>query len=116
MENWAWGGTGRKMRNVPLLRSNEWAASNLVWVTEPVRPPTSAPEVLAAGTRLGQFAPSTGANSGSLPPVAAYTSRACSALIPMAFAVWWQVKQVRPFVPRGWKKALEAVVVAPAGW
>ena len=48
----------------------------------------------------GQFAPSTARNKGSLPLLA--VNRACTlaALNPIPWLNWWQLLQVRAFVPR----------------
>ena len=35
--------------------------------------------------------------------------------IDQLFCGWWQLKQVRPLVPRDWKKERSEVVTAPAG-
>src|SRR3954453_14738440 len=64
------------------------------------------PAAPSAGVTEGQFAPSTGANNGSAPPVLANTARAASALRPKAFAWKWQLAQLRPLVPKLRKNAL----------
>ena len=69
------------------------------------------PAAPSAGVTEGQFAPSTGANRGSVPPVAANTAWAAWALSPNALACRWQVPQLRPLVPRLRKKALLASIV-----
>ena len=48
-------------------------------------------------TALGQSAPSTGANRGSVPPVASHRERMLRRLRPMPLGGWWQVTQARPF-------------------
>ena len=48
--------------------------------------------------------------------LAAKRARASAALMVQPVCGWWQVKHVRPFVPRFWKKALFAVIVATPGW
>ena len=69
------------------------------------------PAAPSAAVTDGQLAPSNGANRGSLPPVAANTARAASALRPNALAWKWQLPQVRPLVPKLWKNALPRSIV-----
>jgi len=47
---------------------------------------------------------------------AANRSAALSELRPQPFWGWWQVKHVRPLVPRVRKKGLLGITVAPFGW
>src|SRR3954451_10926018 len=69
------------------------------------------PAAPSAGVTEGQFAPSTGANNGSVPPVAANTAWAASALRPNALPWKWQLPQLRPLVPKLRKKALPRSIV-----
>ena len=64
------------------------------------------------GTASGQLAPSTGANKGSF-RLARNRALTFFRLRPSPLGGLWQVTQERPFVPRDWKKALLAVIVAP---
>ena len=50
-----------------------------------------------------QFDPSLVRKIGSRPSVSSNRSRSSSGVIVHACAGRWQVKQVRPFVPRSWK-------------
>ena len=61
------------------------------------------------------MAPSTSRNNGSF-GLASNRSCACCALNDQPSPDWWHVPQVRPFVPRFWKKAFFAVIVGPLGW
>ena len=73
---------------------------------EPLVQQQAVPRRPVRGGDGGQFAPSTGANRGSVPPVAANTAWASWALRPNALAWRWQLPQLRPLLPRLRKKAL----------
>ena len=64
--------------------------------------------------RLGQFFPSTAANSGSFAPAAFQRACTVAAEMLMASAGWWQVTHARPLVPIGAKKGWVAVSTSPA--
>ena len=64
---------------------------------------------------LGHVAPSTRRNNGSCPALASNLARALAALMVQPVCGWWQVKHVRPLVPRFWKNGLLAVIVATPG-
>ena len=87
MVNWAFAGSGIPMRKRPFLRSRLCAVASSRWT-------------------LGQLAPSTGAKSGSRPRVRMKVSLAAAEVNEKAWSGRWHVPQVRPFVPRDWKKAL----------
>src|SRR5581483_1475481 len=83
--NSALGGTGIEMRSRALLSSWLYAARRACMVEK---------------SPVGQFAPSTGRNTGSVPCVTA--KRICTSCGVMVHASvgMWQVTQDRPFVPR----------------
>src|SRR5215813_1799509 len=74
---------------------------------------------IAAGddtSASGHVAPSLRLKSGSLPLVWLKREAAPAALIDHPSCGRWQLKQLRPLVPRLWKNALCAVEVTPPGW
>ncbi len=114
----AFAGTLIGIRIRPLVRMSEWAARSDL-PPRPRKPPASEPAVYWAGTALGQLAPSTGANRGSL-RLARNRAWMLVRARPMPLGGLWQVTQARPFaeVPvliftRSWKNALLAVIVWP---
>ena len=88
----ALAGTGSDMRISPRFSSRLYAEVRAASVD------TSA---------LGQFAPSTGRNTGSLPWVD--WNRCCrfGGVMVHPSATSWQLAQLRPFVPRLWKNGFE---------
>jgi hypothetical protein len=88
------GGQGNATRRRPRVNSKEWAAGS-------------------PGGRCGQLRPSTAANSGSLPCVAAQRSRTVATDNAIASCGWWQVTQPRPLVPSAAKNGWLRVSTAP---
>src|SRR5258708_4992396 len=88
--NSALAGIPMPMRKTPFWSSIDEAACRALKV-----------EILA----LGEFVPSVGAKSGSRPWVAFITAETWAGVIDQPSDWMWQVAQVRPLVPRFWKKA-----------
>ena len=64
------------------------------------------------GTALGQFAPSTGSKSGSLPLVLLKRALMFRRLMLQPLGGWWQVTHDRPFEPgNASKKGFPLVIV-----
>src|ERR1700761_7391109 len=70
-----------------------------------------APASLAAA--VGQLAPLRASKSGSL-ELLLNSAWVAAALIDWPWLNWWQVAQLRPLVPNGWKKARRDSSVVPA--
>ena len=56
------------------------------------------------GVAVGQLAPSTAANSGSVPLLLVNKACVLAALIDIPWLSSWQVAHARALAPRGWKK------------
>ncbi len=74
------------------------------------------PLATAAGTRLGQSAPSTGAKIGSRAAVASQRLRMSPRLTLMPLPGWWQVAQLRPLLPSAAKKGWLPMSMGPPVW